>query len=181
MSQAHLSVRNLQESDIDLIAEYWLQADAAFMKGLGVDLAKLPSREEWQRMLQEQISQPLEQKQSYCLIWEANGAPVGHSNINKIIAGEQAFMHLHLWHGGNRQKGLGAALVRLTLPHFFEAYRLQKLYCEPYALNPAPNKTLERAGFEFLRTYTTTPGWINFEQPVNRWLMTRERLLEIAV
>jgi hypothetical protein len=43
------------------------------------------------------------------------------------------------------------------------------LYCEPYALNPAPNKTLEKLGFKFLKTYTTIPGWINFEQEVNLW------------
>ena len=42
-------------------------------------------------------------------------------------------------------------------------------------MNPAPNKTLARVGFEFVKEYVTVPGSINFEQPVNRWEMTREK------
>jgi hypothetical protein len=52
---------------------------------------------------------------------------------------------------------------------------LKKLFCEPYALNPAPNKTLEKIGFEFVKEYITTPGWINFEQPVKLWMMDFEK------
>ena len=72
---------------------------------------------------------------------------------------------------------MGLELVKLTLPHFFEKLKLRKLYCEPYALNPAPNKTLARAGFELMKEYTTTPGPLNFEQPVKLWQMTRKQFL----
>jgi RimJ/RimL family protein N-acetyltransferase len=175
MNQPILSVRELQEEDIDFIANYWLGADDEFLKAMGVDLAKIPAREQWKAMLKEQLSQPLEEKKSYCIIWESAGKAIGHSNINKIIFGQEAYMHLHLWNTGLRKKGWGTALIKMTLPWFFEKYKLKNLYCEPYALNPAPNKTLEKAGFEFLRSYITTPGWINFEQPVNLWIMSRQR------
>ena len=85
-------------------------------------------------------------------------------------------MHLHLWQTDVRQKGLGTAFVKMTLPYFFEHLQLQKIYCEPYSGNPAPNKTLEKVGFRFVKTYTTTPGWINFEQPVNLWEIGRDML-----
>ncbi|MDB5197629.1 MAG: hypothetical protein JWP88_2000 [Flaviaesturariibacter sp.] len=171
-----LAVRPLQESDIDRIADYWLNAEPSFMQGMGVDLNKLPARPEWRAMLEEQISKPLPEKKSYCLIWLVDGDPVGHSNINKIIPGVEAYMHLHLWSSASRSKGLGVPLVKRTLPHFFQAYDLKRLYCEPYALNPAPNKTLEKLGFELVDSYTTTPGWINFEQPVNLWCLTHKQL-----
>ena len=29
------------------------------------------------------------------------------------------------------------------------------------------------ARFAHIRTYATTPGWINFPQTVNRWVLTR--------
>lgn len=171
-----LSVRELQHSDIDLITSYWLDAGPDFMKGMGVDLQKIPSREEWIRMLMEQLNTPIAEKQSYCIIWEVNGEPVGHSNINRIVPGEEAYMHLHVWKPSLRQKGMGTELVQLTLPYFFTNYQLKNLYCEPYALNPAPNRTLEKAGFTFVKQYVTTPGWINFEQPVNRWVLRAEDL-----
>jgi RimJ/RimL family protein N-acetyltransferase len=108
-----------------------------------------------------------------------DGLPIGHSNINKIVFGEEAFMHLHLWRPDIRQQGMGRNLVMQTLPFFFENYQLKTLYCEPYALNLAPNKTLEKIGFIFVKQYVTTPGWLNFEQPVNLWEMSRARYISL--
>jgi len=167
-----LSVRELSESDIPLIIRYWLESSPDFLTNMGVDLSKMPSREQWEQSLMEQLSQSIPEKQSYCIIWELDGVPVGHSNINKIQLGEAACMHLHIWKEDARQKGIGTELVKMTLPFFFENYRLKTLFCEPYALNPAPNRTLEKIGFELLKTHITTPGWLNFEQSVNLWALT---------
>lgn len=170
----NLSVSELQEFHIPFIIDYWLNADTAFLEGMGVDLSKMPSRQLWEESLLEQLRQPIPEKKSYCIIWHQHDHPIGHSNINKIVFGQEAYMHLHLWQSQTRQKGMGETLVRMTLPFFFENYQLQTLFCEPYALNPAPNKTLAKVGFQFLETYITTPGWLNFEQAVNKWAMTRE-------
>ena len=98
--------------------------------------------------------------------------PVGHSNVNKIKFAEEAYMHLHVWKTNIRKKGYGVQLVKKSLPYFFKNLQLNKILCEPYALNPAPNKVLEKTGFSFVREYITTPGWINYEQPVKRWELT---------
>jgi RimJ/RimL family protein N-acetyltransferase len=174
-----LSVREIQKSDIELITQYWLNADAAFLHGMGVDIAKMPTKNKWEIMLSEQLGLPFEEKQSYCIIWQVDSKPVGHSNINKIIFGEEAYMHLHLWDTDIRQKGIGIALVKMTLLYFFENFKLKKLYCEPYALNPGPNKTLEKIGFEFVKKYTTIPGWLNFEQEVNLWELSYDQFKKL--
>lgn len=175
----NISVRELSTNDIDLIADYWLNSDPDFMVGMGVDLAKLPSREGLNNMLQEQLNLPMDQKQAYALIWEIDGKPVGHSNVNGIEYGKQATMHLHLWNSTNRKKGLGSELLKKSLPFYFDNLKLEVLYCEPYALNPAPNKILEKIGFEFEKRYTTIPGSLNFEQEVNRWKLTREKYITL--
>jgi RimJ/RimL family protein N-acetyltransferase len=169
MDEKNLSVRELHSEDIDQIISYWLNSDPEFMKGMGVDISKIPDREQWNMMLSEQLNQAYHDKKSYCMIWLVDEIPVGHSNVNKIIFGKEAFMHLHLWKPDARTKGYGLKFVKLTLPWFFKNLNLQTLYCEPYALNPAPNKTLEKIGFKFLRSYTCIPGWLNFEQEVNLW------------
>lgn len=84
-------------------------------------------------------------------------------------------MHLHLWKNDLRKTGLGTELVKMTLFYFFEKLNLKILYCEPSALNPAPNKTLKKTGFEFVKEYITTPGFLNFEQKVNLWELTYEK------
>jgi RimJ/RimL family protein N-acetyltransferase len=170
-----LSVREIDEKDISLIADYWLKSDDDFLINMGVDLNKLPSRSFFTNMLKKQLETPIKEKKSYAIIWELDGIPIGHTNVNDLVFGQQATMHLHLWQANNRQKGIGSTLVAKSLPFYFEKLQLNELFCEPYALNPAPNKTLQKLGFEMLKTYRTIPGGINYEQEVNRWVMTKEK------
>lgn len=172
-----LTAREIKESDIELIIQYWLTSGNDYLASLGVDLDKMPSKADWQRILASQIALPYQEKQSYCTTWELNGKPIGHSNVNKIIYGKEAFMHLHIWYADERKMGLGAAFVKKSLPFFFKNLQLEKLYCEPYAVNEAPNKTLAKAGFHFIKEYTTVPGSINFEQPVKLWEISAADLL----
>jgi RimJ/RimL family protein N-acetyltransferase len=174
----NLQVRELESRDIDLLADYWLLSDPHFLEGMGVDLSKIPSRQDLHRMLTAQLDHSVEKKQSYALIWELNAKQIGHSNVNQIEFGTHAYMHLHLWNSTKRQNGLGAILIRKSLPYFFENLQLKTLYCEPYALNSAPNKILPKMGFEFVKTHVTIPGSLNFEQQVNLWKLTRENYLK---
>ncbi len=179
MNINNLSVRELKEIDIPSIINYWLSSDTEFLSGMGADINKIPAKKNWEKMLAEQLSQSYKGKKSYCIIWLVNDEPVGHSKVNKIIFGEEAYMHLHLWKSDKRQQGIGAALVKLTLPWFFNNLQLKKIYCEPYALNPAPNKTLEKVGFTFIKEYITIPGSLNFEQPVKLWELKYEDYLQM--
>jgi RimJ/RimL family protein N-acetyltransferase len=120
-------------------------------------------------------------RQSYCTIWQEGRQAIGHCNVNKLVFGQEAFMHLHLWCPDRRYQGLGMPLVRQSLKLFFGRLELQDLYCEPYALNPAPNAVLARVGFDFDKQYVTVPGSINFEQMVNRWRMSRAQFTKVVV
>ena len=66
----------------------------------------------------------------------------------------------------------------MSLSYFFKHLKLQKVVCEPYALNDAPNKTLKKAGFNFIKEYTTIPGSLNFEQPVKQWSLLNTEFVE---
>lgn len=179
MNKPHISARELQESDIELVADYWSNASDSYLIGMGVDISKMPSRRIFLERLMEQINSPYEAKKAYCIIWTLDQQPVGHSNVNPIVFGEEAYMHLHMWKRDTRQRGLGTELVKMTLPFFFENLQLKKLFCEPYALNSAPNKALEKAGFEFVKEYVTVPGAVGFEQPVKRWELSREKFMQM--
>ena len=175
----HLSVRELQHSDIAHIVRYWLESGDAHMRGMGVDLEKMPNQEAWTQMLNAQLKAPLHEKQAYCMVWLMDNKPVGHCNINMIQQGVEAHMDLHLWHADSRKKGAGTQFVKLTLPHFFKAYDLQRIICQPYARNPAANKTLEKVGFTFVKEYLAIPGFLNFEQPVKQWVFEVDRLSQL--
>lgn len=174
-----LSVHELSPAEISMIIQYWQHADTAYLEGMGVDLSKLPSEEDWQKMLSEQLEQPMDKKYSYCIIWLLNERPIGHCNVNKITFGKEAYMHLHIWYPEFRNQGFGVEFVKLSLPFFFENLQLKNLYSEPYALNESPHKTLEKCGFEFEKEYTAIPGSINFEQKVKRWKLTRKNFQKL--
>lgn len=167
------TIREMQSDEVDLVIDYFLTADHDFLRGMGADPAKLPQKEAWRKLMLEDLDRPLQARQFYYLLWEMDGIPIGHSNINHIEFGVEAKMHLHLWQAQKRRSGNGTRYVSMCIARYFERFKLQRLICEPYAHNPAPNRTLARLGFELVRQYETTPGWINFEQEVNRWLLTR--------
>lgn len=172
-----LSVRAIETKDIPLITKYWLESEPDFLIGMGVDLNKLPTKEGLRQMLEKQMSLAIDKKPSYALIWEYNHKAIGHCNVNGIKFGEEAFMHLHLWNIDKRQKGIGSLLVKKSVEIFFKELKLQQIFSEPYALNPAPNKTLKKLGFDFVKKYTTIPGSLNFEQEVNRWKIEKSKFI----
>ena len=169
-----LSTRELIESDIENIVDYFLNADIDFLRHMGADKKKLPERNNWINLIQAEYGKNYEEKEFYYIIWLRDGQPVGHSNINNIQFGKSATMHLHLWKNDSRRKGLAAEFLKSSLPYYFKNFGLQKLICEIREENTAPLKVLKKNGFEIKRTYNTTPGWINFRQTVNRFELARD-------
>ena len=83
MAPAVLSVREMQEKDPELIADYFLNASGDFLVKMGVDIAKVPPKNEWIQFLSEQLCQEYADKTSYSIIWQLDDRPIGHSNLIK--------------------------------------------------------------------------------------------------
>lgn len=175
------SVREATVEDIPQILTYWyvLASDELLFK-MGVDKAKMPQRADLGAIISTQIALPYQEKQSFWLIWLLDGQAIGHSNAGKVVFGQEAYMHLHSWFPDNRAKGHGRELVFRSLWIYFNRLQLQRVFCEPNAHNAAPNHTLQHVGFQFIKQHTCVPGWINYEQEVKTWEMTRERFEELC-
>lgn len=180
MTTVSLSVSPAEPEHYERIVDYFVDGDELFLDGMGVDPKLLPARDSWLKTLYENHQKPIEERNTYYVIWYADGKPIGHSNINKIIFGQEGYMHLHMWQPDTRKHGFGLQLVRQSIPYYFKNFKLKNLYCEPYALNPAPNKALKKLGFEFIKEYETKPGLISFLQPVNRWCLSETRFNTIS-
>jgi len=161
-------------SDYESMLDYFLGAEEPFLRGMGVDPQRLPPRGAWLERLLPDLGRADSHKQTFYLGWDDEGRRIGHCNLNQLVYGDCAHVHLHLWDAGARRAGLGTELLRRSLPVFFQRFALQRLYCEPYAANPGPNRVLTKLGFRLLKRYRTTPGLINFEQEVNRYVLDRQ-------
>ena len=175
-----LSIREVNQGDVAMIADYWLGASETHLLSMGVDSSKLPSRASFITMLTHQISLPLEDKNSYCLIWERDGQPIGHCNTNPTQFGKEAFFHVHIWHKNYRKLGFGQILLLKSITQFFDVLKLKKLIGEPFASNPGPNRMLQVTGFTKVKKYNTIPGSLSFKQEVIRWEMKRDAFNKLS-
>lgn len=173
MINDRLSVRPMRLDEVHIRISYFHSATDAYLKTLGVDRALLPTPDEWYQSYARDYSLPLTKRETYSLIWENEGQPAGFSSLDRIRFGDEAFMHLHVLTAGDRNVGLGASFVRLSVRHYFEVLKLQRLYCEPNAFNTAPNRTVQKAGFRYLFSHEAAPSPINFPQVTTRWIFER--------
>ena len=153
--------------------DYFLLAEDSFLRGMGVDPKRLPTREAWLRQVLIDHDKPDPDKERFYLAWLLDGKQVGHSSINGIKIGVEAYLHLHLWHPQVRKSGLGTEFLRKSVHFYFRRFRFTRILCQPYAENPAPNRALRKLGFQFIKRYRTVPGLINFEQQVNLYELRR--------
>ncbi len=168
-----LMVRAMTVSEIDLIIDYFHESTTEHLEMLGVDPTRLPSPKAWRQRYEHEFSLPLRERTSMLIIWQLDDQPIGFSSSDKIVYGERANMHLHVVAPDQRNRGLGAECVRRTVDIYFESLELKCLFCEPNAFNVAPNRTLQKVGFKYLKTHMTVPGSLNYHQAVTRWVIER--------
>ena len=180
VSDAQLLVRELREDEISLRIDYFHSASDEHLERLGVARELLPDPAVWRSHYERDHRRPIERRREYALAWEFDGQVVGFTTADRISFGEEAFMHLHLIDATRRDAGLGARFVAMSIPRYFEALALERLLCEPNALNVAPNRTLQRAGFRYEMSHHTVPGPLDPPQVVNRWRFERGWLADSA-
>jgi RimJ/RimL family protein N-acetyltransferase len=168
-----VSVRPMALNETSEIIDYFHTSTPEYLEVLGVDPSRLPQHAQWKRFYEQLFDQPIEQRSHFLVSWLQDDRLVGFSTADKIVVGERANMHLHVRDPHLRQRGIGVECVGQSLELYFQTLKLKRLFCEPNAFNVAPNRTLQKAGFKYLKTHMTVPGPLNFHQAVNRWVMDR--------
>ena len=167
-----LRVREMQLEEIDHRISYFHGAPDEYLTLLGVDRSLLMEPDEWRASYALDLTRPMDEKQSYSIVWELDERIIGFSSTDRIVYGREAFMHLHLVDPPLRSRGLGARFIRLSAQHYVEALALEHLFSEPNACNVPPNRALMRAGFGYQYSHFTTPGPYNVPQVVTRWALS---------
>jgi RimJ/RimL family protein N-acetyltransferase len=168
-----ITVRPMTLQETARIIEYFHSATSEHLETLGVDPTRLPAALHWQHLYEQIFAQAVEQRSSFMVSWLKSHQFIGFSTTDKIRFGHEANMHLHIVEPSLRNSGIGTMCVELSAELYFQTLKLKQLFCEPNAFNVAPNRTLQRAGFKYVKTHMTVPGPLNFHQPVNRWVMRR--------
>lgn len=160
-------------AEFEAMIDYFLGDGDAFLTGMGIDVAKLPTEAEWLQAALADAEQPDDRKQRFYVAWRFQGQLVGHSSISHIEHGVSAHCHLHLWRADLRCSGLGSAFLAQSIDMYFERFGLKRIASEPYAENPGPKRALPGLGMRLVRRYRTTPTSTCLEQDVNRYEVER--------
>ena len=170
---ADVEVREMLLSEVDIRIRYFHEATDAYLIGLGVDRGLLPQAAAWRAFHEQDYARPVQERENYALVWELDHRPVGFSSLDHIEYGNQGFMHLHIVEPTQRHRGFGTDFVRKSAAIYFDVFALKRVFCEPNALNVAPNRTVQRAGFTYLFSHEAIPGPINFRHVTTRWVLER--------
>jgi hypothetical protein len=114
-----LTVRQMAINEVGIRIDYFHSASKDYLNKLGVDPAKLPSKDDWLRQYEMDAAQPLEKRLNVQLLWLGDDQPIGFSSADRIEFGEQANMHMHILDARNRKSGFGAECVRLSAALYF--------------------------------------------------------------
>src|SRR5262249_23660870 len=156
-----LHVREMTLAEADAITEYFHSATPEYLDTLGVDPTGLPGPDQWRERFAREYCRPIDHRGIVLATWESDGVAIGFATADKIACGKEAHMHLHILRAEQRRIGYGVTCVQLTAKLLFDRLDLKRLFCEPNAFNVAPNRTLQRAGFKYVKTYETVPGPLN--------------------
>jgi len=171
-----LLIKEMALAEVGVVIDYFHGATPEHLETMGVDPTRLPGRGDWRARYVAEYRKPIPERSTLLVIWKLHDSPVGFSTSEKIAYGEQAHMHLHIVDPQLRGSGIGSAALPETIALYLRELKLKRLFCEPNAFNVAPNRTLQRVGFRYVKTYTTVPGPLNYHQAVNRWVFEDRQL-----
>ena len=100
-----LTVREMTDSEFELVIEYFYKSTPEFLETLGVDPTRFPSPDSWRERFQRERARPIQRRTWLIVTWLADNQPLGFSTSDKIVYGEQANMHLHVVDPEHRNRG----------------------------------------------------------------------------
>jgi RimJ/RimL family protein N-acetyltransferase len=166
-------VREMSVDETSLVIDYFHSSTPEHLEMLGVDPTRLPPKTAWAERFRQLLETPVEARWGFYVTWLVDDRLVGFSSCDKIVFGERANMHLHVALPDLRNQGIGTQCVRQSIEIYFRDLKLKRLFCEPNAFNIGPNRTLQRAGFRYVKSHMTVPGPLNYHQAVTRWVIER--------
>src|ERR1051325_11120745 len=113
-----VTIRDVEESDVEALVSYWHDSDPAYLYSLGVNLSKLASREQTRARFLSSMPGAQEPPERAAFVVTADGRPVAYTNLN-FRSADEAVAHFHTLDRSALVKGIVYLLFPETLKIFF--------------------------------------------------------------
>ena len=155
--------RDLRPDEVETIVNYWHDGDPDFLYSLGVDPAKLVSRD----ATRERILSP---GRVYFVI-ELNGDLVAYTNLN-FRSQSEACAHFHALKPTARVKAVMYVLFPNVIRTLFSCFPLARIEMQTLPANRNIDRLLRRFGLEPRRKFIAHPDGLARPGELDIWELT---------
>lgn len=143
-----VAVRNLTLIDVQQVLDYWYGSPSEYIEGMGVDLAKMLPRAEFEKILINKCreSESSAKPNINALIVEYSEKAVGFHTINPVHEGDFGVFHAHLWAEDMRGRGIGIQTYPKACRVFFERFNLRRILFKTPVQNVGALRVKEKLG-----------------------------------
>jgi RimJ/RimL family protein N-acetyltransferase len=149
-------VRDLSESDIPHLSQYWFHSPAGYLEAMGVDPKKLPPQEKFESGLREKCNAPSSKLNALIILFD--GRPVGFHTINPLTEGDHGIFHAHIWDTQVRRKGIASVSYPKACQIFMRRFGLKRILFKTPAQNTGSIRVKEKLGIRYLGEETVDFG-----------------------
>jgi hypothetical protein len=151
-----VTIRDLEESDVETLVSYWHDSDPAYLASLGVNLSKLSSRDQTRDRFLSSIPGSQEVPDRATFIVTSGGRPVAYTNLN-FRSMDEVYVHFHTLERGPLVKALVYFLFPEMIGIFFSRFPIAQLTMQTSPENRNINRFLENFGLVPRRAYLLAP------------------------
>src|SRR5689334_9201016 len=120
-----VTFRDLAAGDLPRIADYWLNADSAFLERLGVDASRFGGAEGIIARFESAIPTGDPGQSRLAFAFDVDGEMVGYTNLNRYNATEN-YSHWHVIDPQWRKSGLSTLLYPYRLETYFSCVPIER-------------------------------------------------------
>jgi hypothetical protein len=142
-SSGTAALKDLTRADIPAIADYWLLSPDEFLNAMGIDRARLGSREDIHRRFSSAIRAGSAAQASIALAITLDERFIGYTLLNRYSA-EVNYSHWHIIDAHLRGCGISTALYPHRIKAYFDLAPISRLIHQTRTRNVGVNRMLDK-------------------------------------
>ncbi len=178
-----ISVRELTESDIPIMMNYWFRSPPGFIESMGVDPAKMPSESEMEAGMRArmQASRALPKPNSSGVAIVYDGKFIGQHSVNQLTEDGSAIFHAHIFSPEFRGRGIGMHSYPKACRFFMDRFNLKRILFKTPLQNTGSIRVKEKLGLRCVGEETIGFGIIKAGTAAKVFELTRAELNKLEI
>lgn len=164
-----MSVRSMEEKDIPMIVDYFLDNPESQLSVDGFDINKIPFEEELINILQNYIHEKNADKKRFDIMLVRGGRAEGHCYVERLNKKGEAYLYFFNNKGLLKNKDRMSDLLKMAIELILQKSPLKTIYAEPTKEDEYRNEILKKIDFEFVKKHKNERDSLSGEHTFNLW------------